>query len=331
MAKVTNAQRPARLQIGDEIRVIAPSWSLAMIHKDVQRIATDRFEAKGLRLTFGAHVNELDQFLSSSIESRVDDLHAAFADPDVRGVFAVIGGYNANQLLPYLDWDLIAANPKVFCGYSDTTALSCAMYERSGLISYSGPAYSTFGMRDHFEQIEDWCWRVLFDGGTIVAEPSPTWSDDEWFVDQDARVLRSTDGPWAMNHGAAHGPLVGGNLCTLNLLQGTPYMPTLAGHVVFLEDDQGTSVGTFDRDLTSLSQMPGFDQIAGLLIGRFQESTKMTRRTLAAILASKPGLKDVPVVANMDFGHTYPMLTVPVGETATVEVSDGGTSFSFEA
>ena len=122
--------------------------------------------------------------------------------------------------------------------------------------------------------------------------------------------------------------MIGGNLCTLNLLQGTEYMPELAGAVVFVEDDFESDVYAFNRDLTSLTQQPGFDQVNGLLIGRFQRSNEMTQETLGAIVGSKQELAGMPVVANMDFGHTNPLMTLPVGGQAVIDASGTTTSFA---
>ena len=119
---------------------------------DHTAIIEERFERLGLRLGYGEHVGVRDDFDSSPVADRVADLHAAFADPDVAAILTVIGGFNSNELLPYLDWDLIAAHPKVFCGYSDITALQNAILARTGLVTYSGPHWSAFGMRDHFGQ-----------------------------------------------------------------------------------------------------------------------------------------------------------------------------------
>jgi hypothetical protein len=119
---------PRKLRRGDTIRAVAPSRSRALVAEhDHSDVIDARFAAMGLRLTFGDHVDERDDFDSSPVTSRVFDLHAAFTDPDVAGILTVIGGFNSNQLLPHLDWDLIAAHPKFFCGYSDITALQNAI------------------------------------------------------------------------------------------------------------------------------------------------------------------------------------------------------------
>ncbi len=311
---------PSRLRAGDTVAVIAPSRSMAIIGDEVRAVAAARFAELGLELRFGRHVEVIDDFASSSVDQRAADLHDAFADPTINGVITVIGGYNSNQLLPFIDWDLIAANPKVFCGYSDITALSCAIWARTGLITFSGPHFSSFGMIEHFDQTLDWFTEAMVGpgptSGVISIEPAATWSDDPWYAHQHDRNIEPNDGYWVMAEGAAEGHLIGGNLCTLNLLQGTDYMPDLAGAVVFVEDDFESSIVAFDRDLTSLSQQPGFADVRGLLIGRFQRQTAMTRELLGAVVANNHRLRDIPIVANVDFGHTDPLCTLPVGGDA---------------
>src|SRR3989339_1864763 len=140
-----------KLKSGDEVRIIAPSRSMAILSEEIKNIANRRFEELGLKLSLGKHVNESDEFNSSLIKSRVDDLHEAFSDKNVKAIITVIGGFNSNQLLRYIDWDLIKNNPKIFCGYSDITALNNSIYAKTGLVTYSGPHYSSFGQELYFD------------------------------------------------------------------------------------------------------------------------------------------------------------------------------------
>jgi len=114
-----------KLKDGDEVRVITPSRSmdLPFITEEIRLLARKRLENLGLEVSFGKHIHEKNIFNSSSLEHRLEDLHDAFADPRVKMIQTVIGGYNSNELLPYLDYDLIRKNPKILCGYSDITAL----------------------------------------------------------------------------------------------------------------------------------------------------------------------------------------------------------------
>ncbi len=300
------------------MRVIAPSMSRAVVmeHDNTEHWVRHLSDELGLRISFGDHVDEIGPLDTASAAARVADLHAAFADDSVDGIMTVIGGFLSNQLLPHLDFDLIAAHPKVFCGYSDITAPANAIHAMTGLVTYVGPHWSTFGMRDHLEPTQEWFRQATFTTDPIKVEPSPWWSDDDWFADQDHRDLLPGDGWWPLRPGEAEGTLVGGNLSTVNLLRGTRWMPDLAGRVVFVEDDYLSFPTMFARDLTSLFQLPGADDVTGLIIGRFQQGSKVTRDHLDAIIADIPALQGKPVLANLDFGHTMPLLTIPVGGTA---------------
>ena len=310
---------PRKLRPDSQVRVIAPSRSLGIIGADVRTEADRRLRDVGLRVSFGDHVEDCDDFLSSSVEDRLADLHQAFADPDVDGILTVIGGFNSNQLLTGIDYALIEQNPKPLCGFSDITALGNALYARCGLVTYSGPHYSTFGMKRHFEYTEGSFLACLFDEEPVAVVPSAQWSDDQWFLDQDDRDLVPNPGWWVLNGGEASGTIIGGNLCTLNLLQGTRFMPSLDGSVVFVEDDAQVRPWDFDRDLVSLLQQPGFSEVRGIVIGRFQKASAMTRQLLEQIVATKPELSHLPVLANVDFGHTSPMITFPIGGLAELD------------
>ncbi len=290
-----------------------------VLEHDHSALIERRFAELGLMITFGEHVDERDVFDSSAIASRVADLHAAFADPEVRGVLTVIGGFNSNELLPHLDWELIAAHPKVFCGYSDITALQNAMLARAGLVTYSGPHWSTFGMRDHLDQTLIWFRQALLDDQPYAIRPADRWTDDLWFLDQDARTPHPSPGWWAWQPGTATGRLVGGNLCTFNLLQGTTYRPSLAGAVLAVEDDELTNPVDFARNLTSVLQLPDAAELAGLLIGRFQRASGIDRTVLGRILERQPVLAGIPVLADVDFGHTSPLATLPIGGEVVLE------------
>lgn len=305
---------PRRLRDGDHVRVIAPSRSRAVVAEhDHSELITRRFAEMGLSLSFGRHIDERDERDSSPVAARVADLHDAFADDSVAAILTVIGGYNANELLPHLDWNLIAAHPKVFCGYSDITALQNAILARTGLVTYSGPHWSTFGMREHFEPTGRWFREALCDDAPVAVRPSREWTDDLWFLDQDARQVLPTDGWWVLRSGHAQGRVVGGNLCTLNLRQGTPYLPSLREAVLMVEDDEESHRDAFARDLTSLLQVPGAETLRALVIGRFQRASGIDRAGLEAILAVHPVLRSIPVSANVDFGHTSPLATIPIG------------------
>ncbi|CAH1058946.1 S66 family peptidase [Paenibacillus pseudetheri] len=310
--------KPNKLKPGDELRIISPARSLSLIAAEQRKIAKEQLQKLGFRISFSVNSFEKDDFVSSSIESRVEDLHEAFLDPNVKGILTTIGGFNSNQLLRFIDYSIIAGHPKRLCGYSDITALSNAIYAKTGLVTYSGPHFSSFAMLHDNEYTTEYFRKLMMDNKEIVVKPSKHWSDDEWYRDQENRVFIRNEGPFIINDGEAKGTIIGGNLCTLNLLQGTEYMPSLKNSILFLEDDYESSPATFDRDLQSLIHQPDFQHVKGLVIGRFQQGSRMTKNLLIKIITSKEELSDIPVIADVDFGHTSPMITFPVGGQASL-------------
>ncbi|MEI8137735.1 MAG: S66 peptidase family protein [Bacteroidota bacterium] len=319
---------PEKLKVGDTVRVVTPARSLAMpwISDEVKQQAKKKFEELGLSLTFAEHVNEIDEFNSSSIESRISDLHEAFRDKSVKLVITVTGGFNSNQLLRYLDYELIKSNPKIVCGYSDITALANAIYAKTGLVTYSGPHYFSFGDKKGFDYSFDYFKKCLFSKEPFEISPAKTWSDDRWANDQENRNFVENEGYWIINEGKAKGTIVGGNQCTFNLLQGTEFMPKLNDSILFLEDDDEAHVATIDRDLQSIIHQPGFDGVRGIVIGRFQPKTGMTKELLTKIIKSKVEFKNLPVIANVDFGHKTPIITFPIGGVAEIEIFENNST-----
>jgi len=295
---------------------------------EVRKIAVANLEKMNVKITFGKNSEECDQFSSASVESRIEDLHAAFLDPNVKGILTTLGGYNSNQLLRYLDYDLIAANPKILCGYSDVTALANAIHAKTGLVTYSGPHFSTFGMRKGLEYTIAMFKRSLLAEGPFTIVPAKEWSDDPWYRDQENRKFEQSDGYVVVNEGTCEGKTVGGNLCTLNLLQGTEYMPSLAQSILLIEDDFESQPLTFDRDLQSLIHQPEFSEVKGVMIGRFQRESHMSLEQLEHIIRAKRELMDMPVIINADFGHTTPQFTFPIGGKGKLVAEKGRVEFS---
>lgn len=310
--------KPARLKPGDEIRVVAPSDSLQRVGGMQANLgAKNKLEKWGYHVTFGDNVNEMDMQGSSSITSRVSDLHQAFADKNVKAVLSVIGGETSNELLPYLDYELIAKNPKIMCGFSDFTALCNAVTAQTGLITYYGPAYATLKMTGKQGDYQDRYWhQVLSHSGQIKLQASKTWTSDAWFDDSIQHHYRTNE--WQVyNSGITEGITVGGNLNTLYLLQGTPYQPVLDDRIILGEFSEAGHWKELSRLLASLLQVA--PHLKALVLGRFPKESEMTKERLFYILDKFPQFKKIPVLYNVNIGHTQPIMTIPLG--AEVEVN----------
>ena len=313
---------PQKLQKGDKIMIVASSRGLKLISQDVRDIAIERFKKWGLTVEFAPNTTDenFDIMGSASIEKRVADLMYAFKDKSVKAIFTVIGGFNVNQVILHLDYDVIRQNPKIISGFSDITALLGAINAQTGLEVYYGPHFSSLGMKNGCKYTLDYLEKILFKDEEIEVKASVEWSDDAWYRDQDNREFIKNEGYWVIHKGNAEGKIVGGNLCTFNLLLGTKYRPSFDENtILFIEDDEMTFAQEFDRDLQALCYQEDFKNVKALVIGRFQKVSKMTREMLEFIINNKPELSNIPVIANVDFGHTTPILTIPLGGYAKLE------------
>ncbi|MBY0596132.1 S66 family peptidase [Bacillus bingmayongensis] len=318
---------PPKLKQGDEIRVISPSCSLSIVSDYNRELAIKRITNMGFRVTFSKNAEELDRLASSSVSSRIDDLHEAFVDQNVKAILTTLGGYNSNGLLNHINYDLIRSNPKILCGYSDITALGNAIYTKTGLITYSGPHFSSFGMEKGLDYTIDYFLKCMTAEEPIEIHPAETWSDDSWYMDQENRTFFQNEGYVSIYEGEAVGEIVGGNMSTFNLLQGTAYMPSLRDKILFLEEDALTgkaTVKTFDRYLHSLMQQPDFEHVKGIVIGRLQKGSEAVIEDIQEIIYSKQELSHIPVIANANFGHTTPIFTFPIG--GRVKIVSGQTN-----
>ncbi|EOL45928.1 S66 family peptidase [Enterococcus caccae] len=317
--------KPPRLQAGDEIRVIAPSSSFSRLTELGVQAAEQKLIELGFKVTFSEHTNEHDALGSSSIMSRVKDLHEAFSDDSVKGILTAIGGFNSNELLPYLDFELIKRHPKVFCGFSDITALCNAITTKTKLLTYVGPHFSSFQM----EELQPY-QTLAFLQATATEDPfevtaSKSWSQDEWYLPEAKRTLHTNEWKIYSHSTPVTGICYGGNLGTFQLLFGTRFLPDLEGSILFVENAEEDDYHDFARGLAALLQVVKHPQ--ALLIGRFPKKTEMTEERLLAILAKYPLLREIPVIYDMNFGHTQPIFTIPIGDQATVDTTQKKITF----
>jgi muramoyltetrapeptide carboxypeptidase len=308
---------PPKLKSGDHVRVIAPAHSFSPAFTDaMKKRAEDGFTKLGLSVSYGKYVHELDEFNTTPVEKRLEDLHDAFSDPEVQAVIPAMGGSSANQLLKHIDYQLIRRNPKVFCGLSDITVLANALYAKTGVVTYYGPHFTMLGASKVVDYSFEYMRKTFFSEAPVRLEPSPYYIDSEW----DSQVIVN-ENFWSISEGQVKGRSIGGNFITLNLMMGTEYLPDLTDTIVFVEATSMLDFRDVQNHLQAILHQPGSDKIRGILIGRFQKDTGMTRELLTKMIHSKRELQGKPVAANIDFGHTAPMATLPVGGMISLRVA----------
>jgi len=307
--------RPRRLAPGQAIGLVAPS--AAPNEPERIRFAIDTVESLGFKVKPGAHLYDREGYLAGSDAARAADLNAMFADDGVDAIWCVRGGYGASRILPALDYALMQRNPKALIGYSDITALHMAIHRHAGLVTFHGPvafrAFTPYALGE--------LKRVLWTGETPVRLGGPPpFERTEGRVDWENRVA-------TLVPGKARGRLLGGNLCLLSHLCGTPYFPDLRGAILFLEDVE-EAYYRIDRMLTQLWLSGALAGVAGVAFGKFTNCDPsaffLQNRPLEDILAERCRALGVPAVSGIMVGHIEDQTTLPVGCLAELD-ADAGT------
>jgi muramoyltetrapeptide carboxypeptidase len=313
---------PPALQPGDTIGIVSPSWfgGEAFLPRARRGIAT--LESLGFRVRVAEHAYNAHGHVSDTPEHRAADLHAMFADDEVRAIFCTIGGDHSCHLLPLLDWDLIRANPKIFLGFSDITVLNNAIWTQTGLVTFNGPTLLTDWAE--YPAMPDISSRSALG---VLSDPRPfgdlpiavEWTDEflDWGSGEDT-TRRRTHVPaegWHWIHpGIAEGRLIGGCIESLQHLRGTPFWPDCDGVVLVLEtSEERPTPERLDGMLMDYENMGVLAQITGLLMARPYGMSPDEKEAIWAVVAERTARFGFPVVGNLDIGHTTPLLTLPIG------------------
>lgn len=311
--------KPRRLREGDTIGLVLPA-SLELEPQDVG-MAIEQMEALGFRVKVGEHAYDRWGFLAGRDRDRAADINSAFADPEVDGIFAYTGGWGSPRVLPHLDWNVIARNPKVLVGFSDITALINAIHDRTGLVTFHGPVGAS-----NFEPYTlDYLRRAIMSDEPIGVIRNPEKGESD-LVQRQYRT-------WTLRSGKARGRIVGGNLTLLAAMMGTPYEVNTDGGLLFLEDTHEAPYRV-DRMLTQLSQGGKFRNVRGVVWGTCTDC-RASGPTLSwdELLRDHFESLDVPVVVGLAFGHIAKRATLPIGleaeldaDAATVTVTERATT-----
>ena len=310
--------RPARLRMGDLVSLVAPAT--VTYDRDDLRVAVESLEALGLRVRTGEHVLDRHGYFAGADRDRAADINAAFAADEVKGIVALKGGWGAARTLPHLDFDRIAANPKVFLGYSDITTLLNAFLARCNLVGFHGPNGSSPWSEFTAQGVRS----ILFDAEAPLMR-NPEIRNDTLAV-RDYRIHTITAG-------RARGRLIGGNLTLFSGLAGTPWFPDVSGALVFLEE-VGEYIYRCDRMLTQLALAGVFEKAAGVILGGFTgcgiSPDRFGTFSLNDVFEQHLGGLGKPVFSGAMIGHIEWKRTIPVGGMAEMD-ADAGTIQLLEA
>jgi len=324
--------KPKKLQPGDQVAAVSLSWGGPGTFPWRYQAGKAQLEkAFGLRVVEMPNTLREADWLRAHPQARAEDLMRAFADPEIKAVISTIGGEDSIRILPYLDLQVLRANPKIFLGFSDSTVthLACC---KAGLGSFYGPAMMA-GFAENgglFPYMEKALRKMLFctEPVGLLTPNMDGWTDEilDWAepANQSMRRKLQPRAGWhfLQGEGLHCGRLIGGCLEVLDWLRGSPVWPDVdewQDAVLFLEtSEEGPSPQAVARMLRALAAQGILGKLSGLLFGRPGGQVGVERfaeydQAILKILIEEQGLTKIPIVTGMDFGHTDPMLVLPYG------------------
>ena len=330
--------KPKKLKPGDKVAAISLSWggpgSFPHRYQAGKRQFTEEF---GVEVVETSHALRDPAWLTEHPEARASDLMEAFADPSINGIVSTIGGEESIRLLPHIRGEVITSNPKVFLGYSDTTVSHLVCF-RAGVVSFYGPAFMSgfaenAGMFPYMvNSVRKTCFRAAPVGVVYPSIDGWTVEHLHWGNQENQQRRRSLNPSlgwrFLQGTGKAEGRLIGGCLEVLDWVRGTSIWPEAAAFdeaILFLETSEGAAPPqTVTHALRTYAAMGILGRLSGILFGRPGGAVPIERfskydEAILQVVTEEEGLSHLPVVTNMDFGHTDPMFVLPYGVRAQID------------
>jgi muramoyltetrapeptide carboxypeptidase len=303
--------KPPRLKPGDCVGLIEPATSTFESAKI--QIAVEVIEALGLKAKRAPHIGDRYGYLAGKDKDRAADVNMMFGDPTVNAVVAVRGGWGCARLLPYLDFNVIARNPKILVGYSDLTAMLLPVFAKTGLVTFHAPMGESTWTAFNVGYLK----RVLFDGEAVTFENLKETKDSLVQVENRIRTITP---------GVARGRVLGGNLSVLTGIIGSGYLPDWSGAILFIEDVD-ENIYRVDRMLTQMRLAGILDKLRGVVIGNCTRCEPgqggYGSLTLEEVFDDHIAPLKVPAWSGAMIGHIDRQFTIPEGVEVEIDSVKG--------
>lgn len=297
--------KPKALKLGDMVGIISPSSPTS--HENV-KAAKDKLVEMGFKVKVGKSPNERYGYLSGTDSIRANDINEMFKDEEIKAIICIRGGYGTPRILDLLDYDAINANPKIFVGYSDITALHIAFTQKSNLVTYHGPMASSDMIKDFSKFSKDNLFKAIMNPEPLGKLSNPIGEE----------IV-------TINGGISEGTIIGGNLSLIVATIGTPYEIDVKGKLLFIEEI-GEEPYKIDRMLNQLRLSGKLEDASGIILGDFNncESGKHEENlTLSQVIDDHIRPLKKPTIYNLQAGHCDPMVTLPFGVMARLDADKG--------
>ncbi len=289
---------PQKLKKGDTIGLISPSDAITKDDLDIINKSIYLMESSGFKVKFAEHALENTLGYGATAKQKAEDINSMFQDNTVNAIFCICGGFNSNSTFDYLDYDKIKYNPKIICGFSDSTSLLNTIYSKTGLVTFHGPTFKAltswqteYGYKEVIKR--------LAEGGLSLGT-----ADDEYIT---------------IKEGTAKGILVGGNLSLVNEMSSGKYQIDFTDKILFIEElFLETPPALASNYLYNMKQNGVLDKIKGIWVGNYDGSVTLEK----ILLDTLDGEYKFPIIKSNNFGHTDRKTVIPIGTMAKINTGE---------
>ncbi len=320
---------PPSLKKNDVIGFVSPSAGLAGIFKYRVKRAIKWFKKQDLKVKLSKNFWKTG-YIAGEPEERARDLNEMIYDKEVKAIICAIGGENSIQLLKYIDFKTFRKNPKIFVGFSDISVLHLSFYKTSGVQTFYGPmALTQFGEYPKpFDYTIEYFFKIVMKREKVIEVKPTNYTDQflDWAKYKNVARTRFKKNEFLwLREGRAKGKLIGGCLPSILRVAGTRHFPSFKNSMIFLETPEGEKPGKFypiekvDANLSQLIEIGIFDKAKGLILGVPYQYTEKMKKEFYQLILKRLKDFDFPILANVNFGHTDPIITIPYGSTGILD------------
>ena len=285
---------PQAIKPGDTIGVIAPSNVILEKDEEYIKKSTKLFEDLGYKIKFGKYIRENSLGYGATAKQKAEDINNMFADKEIKAIICVKGGEDSNSTFDYIDYETIKNNPKIICGFSDTTSITNVIYAKTGLITFNGPTFKSLTS-----------WETDYSFKELIKR----------FQDKSLELGTKEDKYENIQEGIAEGELVGGNLSLIAKLVAGKYTLDFTNKILFIEElGFESDPNLVNNNLYYMKQNGVFDKIKGIWVGNYEHESGIALEKI--LLDVLDGKYKFPIIKSNNFGHCDKKTVIPIGTKA---------------
>lgn len=289
---------PERLKKGDKIGVIAPSSPITESSLEDINNSITLMEASGFEIVFGKNAFKNTLGYGATAKEKAEDINSMFKNPKIKAIFCAKGGANSNSTFEYIDYEIIKQNPKILCGFSDSTSITNIITQKTGLVTFNGPTFKSLTS-----------WETEYAYKQVINK----------FVLGKTELAEEEDKFYTIKEGVSEGKLIGGNLSLIANLSSGKYSIDFTDKILFIEELADESdVEMVSNYLYKMKQNEVFDKIKGIWVGNYEGEVPLEK----ILLDTLEGEYNFPIIKSNNFGHIDKKQVIPIGTKARIDTNE---------